>query len=319
MGLQNQLYDVSSESIPLLLVALIANCVARLRSFLFSVLHSVGLQRLYQAHVMDDGLLGSVGSGLAGLIVLAEQRKLNRVFSYKYCCGGDSSNINDKGGSDCVVCLCTLRHGDQGNLVPKKPIFPSGMEALADYVHSKGLKVFKDEQGTIKHRPRYLLLCEWYINIPSNLRRAHIPEKIPYLLTLLTMDRNHNTLVCRGQNNPATWAAGIGNSWRTTGDIKDTRGSMTSRAYQNDERASYAGPGGWNDMLEVGNGGMSTEEYRSHFSIWALMKPRAINRFWIVNEAPLLLGCDIRSMDDETLELLSNIMNNSREKRNDLN
>lgn len=112
MGLQNQLNDVSSESIPLLLIALIANCVACLRSFLFSVFHSVGLNRLDQAHVMDDGLLGSIGSGFAGLIVLAEQRKLNRVFSYKYYCGGDS-NINDKGGSDCVVCLCTLRHGDQ--------------------------------------------------------------------------------------------------------------------------------------------------------------------------------------------------------------
>lgn len=112
MGLQNQLNDVSSESIPLLLIAFIANCVACLRSFLFSVFHSVGLHRLDQAHVMDDGLLGSIGSGFAGLIVLAEQRKLNRVFSYKYCCGGDS-NTNDKGGSDCVVCLCTLRHGDQ--------------------------------------------------------------------------------------------------------------------------------------------------------------------------------------------------------------
>ncbi|KAF8014759.1 hypothetical protein BT93_H0532 [Corymbia citriodora subsp. variegata] len=72
--------------------------------------------------------------------------------------------------------------------------------------------------------------------------------------------------------------------------------SMTSRADQNDKWASYAGPGGWNDpdMLEVGNGGMTTEEYRSHFSIWALVK------------APLLIGCDVRSMDNTTLMLLSN-------------
>ncbi|KAJ6718833.1 E3 UBIQUITIN-PROTEIN LIGASE RHA2A [Salix purpurea] len=123
MGLQNQLSDASSESIPLLLVALIANCVAYLRSFFFSVFHSVGLRRLYQAHVMDDGLFRSVGSGLAGLIVLAEQRKLNRVSSYKYCCGGGDSNINDKGGSDCVVCLCTLRHGDQVRKLDCRHVF----------------------------------------------------------------------------------------------------------------------------------------------------------------------------------------------------
>ncbi|KAL5982971.1 hypothetical protein ACLOJK_017051 [Asimina triloba] len=134
-----------------------------------------------------------------------------------------------------------------GNLVPKASSFPSGMKALADYVHSKGLK----------------------IGIYSD---------------------------AGGQENPATWAPAIGNSWRTTGDIKDNWNSMTSRADQNDAWASYAGPGGWNDpdMLEVGNGGMSTEEYLSHFSIWALAK------------APLLIGCDIRSMDDETLGLLNN-------------
>ncbi|KAH9781149.1 alpha-galactosidase 2 [Citrus sinensis] len=71
---------------------------------------------------------------------------------------------------------------------------------------------------------------------------------------------------------------------------------MTSLADQNDKWASYAGPGGYNDpdMLEVGNGGMTTEEYRAHFSIWALAK------------APLLIGCDIRAMDKITFEILGN-------------
>ncbi|KAJ0018616.1 hypothetical protein Pint_11010 [Pistacia integerrima] len=84
--------------------------------------------------------------------------------------------------------------------------------------------------------------------------------------------------------------------WRTTGDIKDTWDSVTSNADQNDQWASFAGPGGWNDleMLEMGNRGKSTEEYRSHFSIWALAK------------APLILGCDIRSMDKDTLEVITN-------------
>eukprot|EP00268_Persea_americana_P044607 TRINITY_DN4509_c0_g1_i6.p1 TRINITY_DN4509_c0_g1~~TRINITY_DN4509_c0_g1_i6.p1 ORF type:complete len:231 (+),score=17.65 TRINITY_DN4509_c0_g1_i6:1601-2293(+) len=72
--------------------------------------------------------------------------------------------------------------------------------------------------------------------------------------------------------------------------------SMTSIADSNDRWASYAGPGAWNDpdMLEVGNGGMTTEEYHSHFSIWALVK------------APLLIGCDLRSVDKVTLGLLNN-------------
>ncbi|GAU29014.1 hypothetical protein TSUD_165320 [Trifolium subterraneum] len=71
---------------------------------------------------------------------------------------------------------------------------------------------------------------------------------------------------------------------------------MTSIADANDKWASFAGPGAWNDpdMLEVGNGGMTTEEYRSHFSIWALAK------------APLLVGCNIQAMDNTTYELISN-------------
>ncbi|KAK8955181.1 hypothetical protein KSP40_PGU001557 [Platanthera guangdongensis] len=77
-----------------------------------------------------------------------------------------------------------------------------------------------------------------------------------------------------GVDDPALWADKVGNSWRTTDDITDTWESMTAIADINDKWASYAGPGGWNDpdMLEVGNGGMDFSEYRSHFSIWALMK-----------------------------------------------
>ncbi|XP_020209605.1 alpha-galactosidase 3-like [Cajanus cajan] len=71
---------------------------------------------------------------------------------------------------------------------------------------------------------------------------------------------------------------------------------MTTIADLNDKWAAYAGPGGWNDpdMLEVGNGGMTYQEYRAHFSIWALAK------------APLLIGCDVRNLTAETLEILSN-------------
>ncbi|KAA8529097.1 hypothetical protein F0562_034104 [Nyssa sinensis] len=103
---RNQLNDVSSESIPILLVAIVANCVSYLRSLFFALLQSVGFSR-FNPEDIDGGLLGAVGSGLAGLIVLAEQLNLNRAFSYRY-------SSNDIGaGSDCVVCLSGLRDGDQ--------------------------------------------------------------------------------------------------------------------------------------------------------------------------------------------------------------
>eukprot|EP00252_Welwitschia_mirabilis_P010340 TRINITY_DN2354_c0_g1_i1.p1 TRINITY_DN2354_c0_g1~~TRINITY_DN2354_c0_g1_i1.p1 ORF type:complete len:220 (-),score=28.08 TRINITY_DN2354_c0_g1_i1:137-796(-) len=99
-----------------------------------------------------------------------------------------------------------------------------------------------------------------------------------------------------GLDVPATWAPRLGGSWRTTGDIEDKWESIVSRADENNAYAKYAGPGGWNDpdMLEVGNGHMNAEEYGSHFSIWALMK------------APLLIGCDVTSMDKKTHRILSN-------------
>ncbi|KAE8711808.1 E3 ubiquitin-protein ligase RHA2A [Hibiscus syriacus] len=100
MGLQGQLNDVSSDSIPLLILALIADCFGYLRSLLFDLFHST-----FRAATADDFGTGAVGSGLASLVVLAEQLNLNRVLSYGYYCGG--------GFCDCVVCLCRLRDGEQ--------------------------------------------------------------------------------------------------------------------------------------------------------------------------------------------------------------
>jgi len=99
-----------------------------------------------------------------------------------------------------------------------------------------------------------------------------------------------------GVDDPATWAPMVGNSWRTTGDISDGWDSMVSRIDLNDAWWKYAGPGAWNDpdMLEVGNGGMTTTEYTSHFSLWALSK------------SPLLIGCDITNMSPATLSILTN-------------
>ncbi|RWR90367.1 Alpha-galactosidase 2 [Cinnamomum micranthum f. kanehirae] len=211
-------------------------------------------------------------------------------------------------------CWAELDRDSKGNLVPKASIFPSGMKALADYVHGKGLKIgIYGDAGTqtcARTMPGSLgyeeqdanTFASWgidYLKYDNCHNNGVSPQERYSKMSkaLLKTGRPIFFSLCEwGQANPATWAPAIGNSWRTTGDIKDNWNSITSRADQNDAWASYAGPGAWNDpdMLEVGNGGMSTEEYRSHFSIWALAK------------APLLIGCDLRSMDDETRGLLSN-------------
>ncbi|KAK4428213.1 Alpha-galactosidase [Sesamum alatum] len=211
-------------------------------------------------------------------------------------------------------CWAELNRDSQGNLVPKASTFPSGIKALADYVHGKGLKlgIYSDAgtQTCSKQMPGSLgyeeqdakTFASWGIDYLKydncNNNGISAKERYPVMAkALLNSGRSIFFSMCEwGQEDPATWAKSVGNSWRTTGDISDNWDSMTSRADLNDKWASYAGPGGWNDpdMLEVGNGGMNSQEYRSHFSIWALVK------------APLLIGCDIRSMDSETLGLLTN-------------
>ncbi|EXC02507.1 hypothetical protein L484_004288 [Morus notabilis] len=196
-------------------------------------------------------------------------------------------------------CWAELNRDSKGNLVPKSSTFPSGIKALADYVHSKGLKLgIYSDAGT--------QTCSK--TMPGSLGHEEQDAKTfaSWGIDYLKYDNCYNTGTSpkeRGQEDPATWAPKIGNSWRTTGDIVDNwerrvfgQYSMTSRADENDKWASYAAPGGWNDpdMLEVGNGGMTIEEYRAHFSIWALSK------------APLLIGCDIRAMDNITFSLLTN-------------
>ncbi|KAI3941720.1 hypothetical protein MKX01_018310 [Papaver californicum] len=211
-------------------------------------------------------------------------------------------------------CWGELNRDSQGNLVPKASAFPSGIKALADYVHSKGLKLgiysdagtftcSKQMPGSLGHEEQDAkTFASWgvdYLKYDNCHNTGTSPkERYPKMSkALLESGRSIFFSLCEwGDEDPATWAPGLGNSWRTTGDIEDKWESMTKLADLNDKWAAYAGPGGWNDpdMLEVGNGGMTTEEYRSHFSIWALAK------------APLLIGCDIRSMNNVTAELLSN-------------
>ncbi|XP_043696039.1 E3 ubiquitin-protein ligase RHA2A-like [Telopea speciosissima] len=116
------LYDVSSDSIPVLMVAIVANCVRYLRSLFIWLLQSVGLSRLDVVDEVGDRLVGGVSSSLAGLIILGEQLKANRVFSYCVsekdgggACGGGGGDGDGDGGfdTDCMVCLCKFTKGEQ--------------------------------------------------------------------------------------------------------------------------------------------------------------------------------------------------------------
>ncbi|KAF5201564.1 Alpha-galactosidase [Thalictrum thalictroides] len=210
-------------------------------------------------------------------------------------------------------CWSASKRNSKGDLVPDPKSFPSGIKALADYIHDKGLKlgIYSDAGVfTCQVRPGSLhyengdaeLFASWgvdYLKYDNCYNLGIKPEKRypPMREALNATGRTIFYSLCEwGVDDPALWAGKVGNSWRTTDDINDTWASMTTIADLNDKWASYAGPGGWNDpdMLEVGNGGMTHQEYRAHFSIWALMK------------APLLIGCDVRNMTAETMKILSN-------------
>ncbi|XP_058739838.1 alpha-galactosidase 1-like [Vicia villosa] len=211
-------------------------------------------------------------------------------------------------------CWAELNRDEKGNLVAKNSTFPSGIKALADYVHSKGLKlgIYSDAgyftcskrmPGSLGHEFQDAkTFASWgidYLKYDNCFNGGSKPtERYPIMTrALMKAGRPIFFSLCEwGDLHPALWGAKVGNSWRTTGDISDTWESMISKADANEVYAELARPGGWNDpdMLEVGNGGMTKNEYIVHFSLWAISK------------APLLLGCDVRNVTKDTMEIISN-------------
>ncbi|CAM6043247.1 unnamed protein product [Sphagnum compactum] len=210
-------------------------------------------------------------------------------------------------------CWAALERDDEENLQARPTTFPSGIKAIANYVHSKGLKlgIYSDagfftcaqQPGSLGHENQDAqTFASWDVDYLKydNCYSDFSTPKTRYPVMTDALNKTGRSIffsMCEwGEEDPATWAPGVGNSWRTTGDISDSWNRMVEIADLNDQWAEYAGPGGWNDpdMLEVGNGGMTLEEYRSHFSVWALMK------------APLLIGCDVRDVSSEMIALLSN-------------
>jgi len=212
-------------------------------------------------------------------------------------------------------CWALPNRDASGNLVPDPARFPNGIKAVADYVHSKGLKFgLYSSAGTMTcnsagfpgglgHEQQDAnLWASWGVDYLKydNCNNQGVDAQARYKAmgdALKATGRPILYSICEwGSNQPWNWAPAIGNSWRTTGDISDNWGSMLGNAHQNQQLASYAAPGAWNDpdMLEVGNGGMTDTEYRTHFSLWSEMA------------APLLIGSDIRSASTATLTILKN-------------
>lgn len=235
-----------------------------------------------------------------------------------------NSGMKDAGYQYIVIDDCW--HGARdglGFIHPDPALFPSGIKALADYIHSKGLKfgiyscagdrTCAGRPGSRGHEYQDALkYAEWGVDYLKydwcnteglNAEGAYMTMRD----ALYAAGRPIVFSICEwGQNKPWLWGAKVGHLWRTTGDIvcrfdtADARGRWRSWGVlqiidRNAELRIYAGPDHWNDpdMLQVGNG-MSVNQDRAHFSMWCMMA------------APLMAGNDLRKMSQETLEILTN-------------
>jgi alpha-galactosidase len=234
-----------------------------------------------------------------------------------------ASGMRDAGYRYIVIDDCWQGTRDKsGNIQADVERFPSGIKALADYVHSKGLKfgIYSDagtktcggHEGSRGHEfqdaHQYAawgvdyLKYDW-CNVGTQDARSS------YLTMSQALQASGRPIVfslCEwGNSSPWLWAKNVGNLWRTTGDIYDAWEGLNPNGYaigmlnildMQAELWPYAGPVHWNDpdMLEVGNGGMTDDEYRAHFSLWAILA------------APLIAGNDMANMSEETRAILTN-------------
>ena len=224
------------------------------------------------------------------------------------------SGMRDAGYQYLVIDDCwQVARDAAGRLVADSVRFPGGMKPLAEYVHSKGLKfgLYTDAgRQTCQRRPGTYgseeidarTFAEWGVDYVKedwcNSEGLDGPTQYAkFRDALAKAGRPIVFSICEwGSNRPWEWGPRTGNLWRTTGDIGDRWASMIALLDLNAQYALAASPGAWNDpdMLEVGNGGMTEDEYRAHFSLWALMA------------APLMAGNDVRTMAASTRDILLN-------------
>lgn len=209
-------------------------------------------------------------------------------------------------------CWLTKSRNAAGQLVPDPTKFPDGISGTAAYVHSLGLKlgIYEDAgtatcagfPGSLGHETTDAnSFAAWGVDYLKydNCNNNGISAQTRYTTMRDALQATGRPILFSlcdwGQENVWTWGANVGNSWRTTGDINASFGSMLSNFHQNVGLASFAGPGHWNDpdMLEIGNG-MSTTEQQSEFSLWSEMA------------APLISGTNIANASSTTLGILTN-------------
>ena len=235
-----------------------------------------------------------------------------------------NSGMKDAGYKYIVIDDCwQVGRDENGNIIPDPERFPSGMKALADYVHSKGLKfgLYSDAgRKTCQGRPgsrgyefqdacQYAkwgvdyLKYDWCYHGQQNVIESYSIMRD----ALLASGRPIVFSICEwGSNEPWLWAKDVGNLWRISGDIRPCWDCTGDRACNGIMQIldlvselklfRYAGPGHWNDpdMLEVGNPGLSLTESKAHFSLWCILA------------APLMTGNDLRNMSPEIIEILTN-------------
>ncbi len=206
---------------------------------------------------------------------------------------------------------------DGNGVLQPNPNFPD-MKALADYVHSKGLKLgiysspgprtcggFEGSYGHEETDAR--TWAKWGIDYlkydwcsASRLWKDEDMRAVYQRMgeAIRATGRHMVYSLCQyGRAGVESWGPLVGgNLWRTTFDIFDNWPSMTRNVSAQEALAGSAAPGRWNDpdMLEIGNGGMTTTEYRTHFSLWAIAA------------APLIAGNDVRALDADTRDILLN-------------
>jgi alpha-galactosidase len=212
-----------------------------------------------------------------------------------------------------------------GNIIPDPKKFPSGIKALADYVHSKGLKFgiyscagtqtcakrpgsrgyeFQDARQYAAWGVDYLKL-DWCNTGTQNAEASYTLFRD----AIYKAGRPMVFSLCEwGLSKPWLWAGDVGHLWRTTGDIinswdvpdgkegKIWGGGVVIMLDMQQGLEKYAGPDHWNDMdmLEVGNGVLTEEESRAHFSLWCMLS------------SPLFAGNDLSNMTPSTLQILTN-------------
>ena len=212
--------------------------------------------------------------------------------------------------------------GEDGHLRLNTKLFPSGMRSLVDYIHAKGLKggIYSDAGdntcgsgnrhawgigvGFAGHEEQEckLYFRDWdfdFIKV-DYCGGAHmgLDEREQYTKISNAIKNcgkpNIQFNICRWAY-PGTWVKDVSLSWRTTGDINDSWPSVRTILRENLYLAAYSGPGYYNDMdmLEVGRR-LTPEEDKTHFGLWCIMN------------SPLLIGCDMRNIRPEALELMKN-------------